>query len=174
MKQTFDFLINAFQILGQGQKPKKKMSTIKKKKSQPVGLSHLIGINGSCYEAEPAKMAVSSLFLALALMWHWLRLLWPGVFGWADDMRLSSSTSVNSSKKWQSPGGGRPSWSTHWSLKNNCHFAPDSPCTLFWPRSIGSRGDLFFSSLCDSSRRSTCDNCKMEKVSVPSTLTRHH
>lgn len=61
------------------------MPTINKKKSKPVGLSHLIGINACAYEADPAKMAATSLSLslslALALVWHWLRLLRPGVFG---------------------------------------------------------------------------------------------
>lgn len=143
------------------------------RKTQPVGLSHLIGINGWSYEAEPVKMAAPSLSLSLSGLGLDVALaetLTDGCFWVSRWHKAFIFHFCEFLEEMTVSRGGRPSWSTHWSLKNNCHFAPDTTSALFWPRSIGSR-EIF---LCDSSRRPTCDNCKMEKVSVPSTLTRHH
>lgn len=127
----------------QGQRHK--VPPINKKKTQPVGLSHLIGINGWSYEAEPVKMAAPSLSLSLSGLGLDVALaetLTDGCFRvsrWHEAFIFHFCEFL---EEMTVSRGGRPSWSTHWSLKNNCHFAPDATSAPFWPSLDREPGDI--------------------------------
>ncbi len=134
-----------------------KTPTINKKKSQPGGLSHLIGINHSSYEAEPAKMAAPSLSPA----WPWcgigLRPLAAGCFWvsrWHEAFHLPLLWIPRRNNSLQ----GREALLVNALIPEEqlpFHAGHSSAAVL---ASLGRKPGDIFSAV--SSRRQTCDNYK--------------